>query len=509
MRGASGTALLLRHIAPAAILVLALVVRAYVIWTQTYLVFPDETFQYLEQAHRLAFGAGVVPWEYFSGLRSWFLPGILAGVMRGVATFSTAPIDYLHLIYLLCALLSLVVVYAAYRMMARRDGHPGAIAAGLICAGWFELVYFAPAVLTEVISAHCAIGAILLADAATPTTPSGRRRLLIAGALYALAFCLRFHYAPAVLAAVLWAHRLHWSHWRWLMLGALPVLILVGGVLDVVTWGLPFQSIWLNFLSNSVGGFAESVSREPWYFFIRNAWWMWQWAAILLPLAVIGVLRLPQVALVASVVLISHSLIGHKEYRHIYLALACVAILVGAGASTIVTFCNTRLRARGAIASTVLLVALGSGLSLHSASTGLQAKRFHQDRAVLLAFLAAHNQPDLCGLGVKGIDWVNTGGYTYLHRQVPIYFADYEARYQQPGTSVLVRTEVVLHGQSVPQVPGLQFARSVGRFNMLIAPVGNAEPNYSAVACFKDDAQEPAAARICLYRRPGTCAESS
>ena len=41
---------------------------------------PDELFQYLEQAHRLVFGYGVVPWEFRVGTRSWLLPGFLGGL---------------------------------------------------------------------------------------------------------------------------------------------------------------------------------------------------------------------------------------------------------------------------------------------------------------------------------------------------------------------------------------------------------------------------------------------
>ncbi len=40
--------------------------------------YPDEVMQSLEQAHRLVFGSGLVPWEFRDGARSWLLPGMLA-----------------------------------------------------------------------------------------------------------------------------------------------------------------------------------------------------------------------------------------------------------------------------------------------------------------------------------------------------------------------------------------------------------------------------------------------
>ena len=40
---------------------------------------PDEIYQSLEQAHRLAFGSGFIPWEFRDGARNWILPGLIAG----------------------------------------------------------------------------------------------------------------------------------------------------------------------------------------------------------------------------------------------------------------------------------------------------------------------------------------------------------------------------------------------------------------------------------------------
>ena len=37
--------------------------------------YPDEIFQTLEAAHRLAFGNGIVSWEWRTGARNWLFPG--------------------------------------------------------------------------------------------------------------------------------------------------------------------------------------------------------------------------------------------------------------------------------------------------------------------------------------------------------------------------------------------------------------------------------------------------
>ena len=101
-------------------------------WTQVYVVYLDETFQYFEQAHRLAFGSGIVPWEFIDGARSWLLPGLIAGIMRATSVFSAGPMLYVRVTRSLCVVLSLSVVYVGYCLSLRRDGVRGAVVTGVI-----------------------------------------------------------------------------------------------------------------------------------------------------------------------------------------------------------------------------------------------------------------------------------------------------------------------------------------------------------------------------------------
>ena len=63
-------------------LTLAFALRAAVALTGDFVLHPDEIMQYLEPAHRLAFGNGVIYWEYFYGARSWLAPGAVAAVLK-------------------------------------------------------------------------------------------------------------------------------------------------------------------------------------------------------------------------------------------------------------------------------------------------------------------------------------------------------------------------------------------------------------------------------------------
>src|SRR6185312_5525190 len=60
----------------AAILLAAAVPRVVLAVDDQGIFWPDEIFQSLEQAHRVVFGYGFIPWEFQQGARSWLFPGV-------------------------------------------------------------------------------------------------------------------------------------------------------------------------------------------------------------------------------------------------------------------------------------------------------------------------------------------------------------------------------------------------------------------------------------------------
>ena len=60
----------------------SMAVRAVASCTSFAQIYPDEIYQTVEMAHKLAFGKAITYWEFRVGARSWFLPGILAGVYK-------------------------------------------------------------------------------------------------------------------------------------------------------------------------------------------------------------------------------------------------------------------------------------------------------------------------------------------------------------------------------------------------------------------------------------------
>lgn len=160
----------------------------------------DEAFQYLEQAHRLVFGYGIVPWEYRYGMRSWLVPLLLAAPMKlGEAAPWPEPILFARI---LAAGLAFAVVPAAW-VIGRRLSRLHGVVAMAVAALWFESIYFTVHVLTEVLATSA-----FLSGAAVLIAIGGRRGALTGGALLALTVVLRFHYGPAVAVFALMTVRL-------------------------------------------------------------------------------------------------------------------------------------------------------------------------------------------------------------------------------------------------------------------------------------------------------------
>lgn len=475
-----------------AILALAFVLRVVVALTQVHVLFFDETLQYFEQGHRLAFGTGVVPWEFADGVRSWLLPGLIALAMHVSAWFSDDPMVYIGFVRTVCAALSLVVVVVGYRAGEREGGRLGALVTGGFCAIWFDLIYFSPAVLTEVLAAHCAIAALWLGEQ-TRTT----RLVFWIGALFGGAICLRYQYAPALLLAVLWQYRRQPRHWQWLFLGASAVLLPFSGILDAITWGGAFQSIWLNFERNALQGVAAAMGTEPASYYLDYLVVALAPLPLLLPLAVVGGMRFPALAIAALATLVMHSLVPHKEVRFIYLAIAAAPILIGLGATRLTHMLAARHGPRVISVGGPAFLVLGALLSCYLAVGPLGA-RWSFQRGMVHAFLAAHREPDLCGLQVRDMPSWKSGGYTYLNRDVPLMFDPYMPEVHLNGVPFPLRFWVEREGGPVPQL------RSP--WSHVIAEAAHRPAGTTPVACFPEDAR-PDEPELCLFRRRAGCAE--
>lgn len=434
----------------------------------------DELFQYYEQAHRLAFGQGIVPWEYREGIRSWLLPGILAGLMKAVSWISDDPSAYLAVSKGLWSALSLSIPAVAFLWAKRAAGLTAGLTAAFIATVWFELVYYAPTALTESIATSLLLIACWLAWTAETVD---RRRLIWAGLLFGLVFVFRFHLLPAILTAAVVASRGDWrGRLRPMLLAGLGPVVLCNGLLDWVTLGWPFQSVVKNFWINIVEEKSHSFGVMPLGFYFEEYARIWSWwLAPMAALIVLGARGQPMLVAVPLAVVLSHSLVAHKEYRFVLPALPFLLIMAALGTERLARRLGKELAAErwsGVPRWTPLAVlcaawVLASGLLSASDRWGPEWTRVAPGIA---ATQALHEREALCGLGLL-TPWSDLAGYTTLHRDVPVFWFGDDTR---------------------------RLWRSAQSFNYVMARPEQMPPNtgYRLESCPSE---------ICLYRRPGQC----
>ncbi len=133
--------------------------------------------------------------------------------------------------------------------------------------------------------------------------------------------------------------------------------------------------------------------------------------------------------------------------------------------------------------------------SVTLALTGEMRWRWSEGSPALEAAALAGRDPKLCGLATDDMRYWQSGGWTFLHRDVPIY-------------PVTARDELGL-----PPMDAATLARiSPGFDAILTTPAGEGDMplGYARVACRVPGAPFTAPAdrearRICLYRRRGGC----
>ena len=124
----------------------------------------DEVMQYLEQAHRIVFGYGIVPWEYREGTRSWIVPGFISGILSGLQSLGmTRPAIYVPAVKIVFCILSMTIPAGMYLFGRIYLGERSARFALVLGCFWYELVLFAHKPLTTFIATALIFLALSLA----------------------------------------------------------------------------------------------------------------------------------------------------------------------------------------------------------------------------------------------------------------------------------------------------------------------------------------------------------
>jgi hypothetical protein len=445
------------------LLVVALGLRVGLAWCFPNVFHADEIYQTLEPAHRLVYGYGVIPWEWRTGIRSWILPAFLAGVMRVTGWMGSGSSGYIFGVDVFLSIASLTAVWFGYLWARRVSGREAAIIAAGASTFFFALVYFAPKALTEIVATDFLLPGLYLGVYGEQS--SEKKRLFLAGILCGLAASLRIQLIPAVAVAALYFCFPRWRQRIPAVLAGLALPVLAFGLVDAFTWSYPFQSFILNFRVNVFEGRSLIYGVDPWY------WYLPELLYLLGPVIVFlwkGGRRSPFLAVMFLVIVGSHSLLGHKELRFIYPAIPMAIPLASIGFVESIAEIKSRLKlpevSRLVVVAGILCFTLSSLLCVRI----LVHRR--KDSLPMRAFDQLSRDSSLCGVALDHVHWSWVGGYTHLHRNVPI----------------------------LPIRDGADLLNKAPSFNALVAPVAipGVPDGFERGDCWGG---------VCVYRRAGAC----
>jgi hypothetical protein len=426
--------------------ILAALPRLWAAWFDQGVFWPDEIFQSVEQAHRLVFGYGIVPWEFVKGARSWVFPGMVAMVLKAGALLGLdSGQSLMYLIKTAMALLSLLTLWMTMRLARQLAGPRAALLAGAF-GGFFSIsLLLSSRCLSEMATAPVLLGSYML------TRGDGRSRQLLAGTLSGLAICMR--YQSGVVACGLLAILVSEKRYRaavWFASGASVVGIL-GGMLDWFTWGKPFSALKMYLYFNLKKSGAK-FGVYPFTYYFTVAWTAAGPAVLAIASGLLWSVRLaPRLFLVSVGYVLLHCVIPHKEWRFLMPVMPMVFALAGAGlADALARVHNGRVWA-WALAAVSALSMCFYATRLTWARVGFPSDRgarspWHSGEGINRLLARAGTRDDVCGLMVTGESFGWIGAYSYFHRDVDLY----------PGTTTAeqLAANYLIAPASKPPLPG-------------------------------------------------------
>jgi phosphatidylinositol glycan class B len=232
-------------------------------------------------------------------------------------------------------------------------------------------------------------------------------------------------------------------------------------VLDLFTWGAPFHSFLAYVRFNLIEGKSAAFGVEPLAYYFEV---FWSAVGVSIVAVIIGLVacvgRATGLVVVVLLYVLAHTLVPHKEFRFMMPIVPLLLALSGVGLAAFVDRVLAVTAVRGAtsrgtghrpgkgrrdvspthrpeeprvrkpiwVLACVLAVAMGWKTThasfddfgqRHGLLSGTRPL-WHTVEPVNRLLWVAGEQPDLCGLALLGYGPIWTGGYTYLHRDVPI-----------------------------------------------------------------------------------------
>ena len=465
------------------VLALAFVARVATALSGDFILHPDEMLQYLEPAHRLVFGNGIVLWEYFYGARSWLVPGAIAGLLKLFDLSGLGhPAWYVGGVKIAFCAVSLLIPAGMYFFARRHFSETAARAALLGGAFWYELVAFAHKPMTEFVASSLLIALLGLCAGSFRRGNSGADaaadadwRLWLAAFLAVLTAAIRMQYAPIALLALA-AVFLRTGKKIRLAFAAMVFFLLVG-LFDAATWDAGiFHSYIVNFRVNTALGELRAGESPAHQFLL----WLGLGGAglsLVFIAAAFGKLRRYWflVALTA-LTLLSHSFQSHKEYRFIFVVVP-IWLLIGSDIITRVADSKARprriMRLAAAMFAAVTLAGLLNALPYQNkvyhnySQVGFSNGFIRNQDPIFAAYSYLARAPGVKAVWQADRRYPTTPSYYYLHRKIPFYAEDLPVPGERlkPRASSMVSHVVTQNPEF--SIPGYSLEREFGDIRVL------------------------------------------
>ena len=457
-------------------LALAFVARVGIALSGDFMLHPDEIMQYLEPAHRLAFGNGVIYWEFFYGARSWLVPGLVAGVL---ALFDVVGLGepgwYVGGVKLMFCAVSLLIPGGMYFFARHHFGETAARVAVIAGAFWYELVGFAHKPMTEFVAT--AVAMALLALCVRPLRP---RTAWLVALLAVMVAAIRLQYAPLALVLLGFVFIRSEKRAKIHLAVAAVAFFLAVGVFDALTWnaGL-FQSYLTNIHFNLALEDMRSGSSPAYQFLL---WLLFASGGLILLCVALALRDLRRygfsLALIALILLI-HSAEAHKEYRFVFVVIPLYLLI---GADIVARFAGRAGKPRwgyglpgiafAAISLAGILNALpkqDDAYRLIYAPEKVPVRFIRDQDPVFAAYRYLASTPEVVAVYQVDQAYHDLPGYYHLHREIPFYDAITGGNTGIQNDVATLRASVshILSADPNLAVPGYMVAKTFGTLRIL------------------------------------------
>ena len=408
-----------------------LALRVFSALSGDYAIRPDENFQILEQAHRLVWGYGLIPWEFGVGARNWLtvLPAALPLAACRLLGLED-PAQYAEVVEVYFAALSMSVPLGMFALARNYYGETAARAALIVGCFWHEPVLYAPHALPEMFFAY-----LWFAAAALVSPRPSRTRALAVGILLGLTALLRPHISFSALAlAAIWVFALssRGGAGQTLRFGVLggAVAALLFLLADWIGWGEPGHSLRMYFAGYDVGMnkiFGNHDKRTH----LANLTFFSGGACAVALLLLARWRRHGTIATLAIPTLAFHLMQSEHVYSYIHIVVMLLLLVVADEVARALSAPKWRLAGIAASFAALLISAAGLNGKFPQHYKAPNDERWNPDhrlfishrspRHAALNFLSRLPEGELGGVAVDS--WWR-GGYYRLHRKVPIYALD-------------------------------------------------------------------------------------